>query len=94
MDYNNVHYLEMLLYIATFTISNSISINFCDSLVRVLIIKFYYVCFYVGKCLYNTQQQLFKLLKRFCKYPHTARASDITKEVSFRRQHTVHVTAV
>ena len=32
-------------------------------------------CMYADECLYNTEQQLFKRLKRFCQYPELARKS-------------------
>lgn len=36
----------------------------------------------LGECLYNTEQQLFKRLRRFCQRPDIVKAADIRKHVN------------
>ena len=36
----------------------------------------------VEECLYNTEQQLFKKLKRFCQCPHLARQAEAYTQVT------------
>lgn len=37
----------------------------------------------VGECLYNTEQQLFKRLRRFCQHPDVVKTADIRKQVNY-----------
>ena len=76
-----IHCVQIVLFILKSILVSQECLTSDPQECRLTSVCRYCIIYYVGECLYNTEQQLFKRLRRFCQYPEAAKVVDIKKQV-------------